>query len=85
MFLEPGMVDVVRERFPAPEGLTYVWPGEPGYDEATQKMIDGPAAVVLAWEDRAASTVRACGTAVGILRHGYLTREPMFSRTRSAR
>lgn len=83
LFLELSWLDAVRARPPA-EGITHVWPGEPGHDEATQRAIDRTEGF-LAWVNRERSIIGVVGGPTGVLRHGYITREPMFSWSRTRR
>lgn len=83
LFLDLESVQAIRAR-PPPDGVTHVWPGDPGHDEATQRMIDR-AEGFIGWADRERGVIAVTGGPTGVLRHGYITSEPMFSRTRSGR
>lgn len=64
-----GALEAIK-RLPATDGVTYVWPGEPGYAEATDRIIDWSCGLV-EWADKAIGTVQAFGH-MALLRHGFI-------------
>lgn len=84
-FLPDAGVASLKKRA-VPDGVTYVWPGEPGYTEATDRIVRGSMGLLRHWENHTVLVLTEGGVeAPVVFRHGYMTREPMFSRSRSAR